>query len=150
MGASSSCVGRVTRGQCNPVWCGKGGCGCLGSWVWGRAPKGGFRQYIPSWGTRCGTAACGGSKVCLCQVPPFAVVGAQTPLQLLQSLPFPFCFWFSWVLRDGSAPSWRAGSQPFSPSFCLFPTHPLLSSSTLPGGRAGGGCPILLMSKVVG
>lgn len=151
VGASSSSVGRVTRGQCSPVWCGKRGYGGLGFLGMGQSTQRqssspmsppGFRQYIPSWTTRCGTAASGGRRVWLCQVPPFTVVGAQTPLQLLQSLPFPFCFWFFWVLwvlRDGSAPSWRAGSQSLSLSFCLSPTYLLLSSSTLPGGRAGSG-----------
>jgi len=78
-----------------------------------------------------------GSEACPCQVPPFTVVEAQTPSQLIQSLPFPFCFWFSWVLRDGSASSWRAGSQPLSPSFCLSPTHSSSPPAPCPGAGLG-------------
>lgn len=114
--------------------------------MWGRAPKGraAAPQACPAAGSTShpGVPGAGpqplGSGVWLCQVPPFMVVGAQTPLQLLQSLPFPFCFWFSWVLRDGSASSWRAGSQPLSPSFCLSPTHSSSPPAPCPGAGPGG------------
>lgn len=148
------CLG-VQRGWYSPAWCGAGGHAVWASWVWGRGPK-----------ARAGSARHGSSSelALLCIVRPvpgcwvrdystwgagtgelglyvpgasFTVVGAQTPSQLLKSLPSPFCFWFSWVLRDGSASSWRAGSQALSPSFCLS-SHPLLfPSSTLLAAASG-------------
>lgn len=83
-------------------------------------------QYLGSWdwGCRCLLHSCRGSNT---------VAASQ-----VSSLPF--CFWFSWVPRDGSASSWRAGSQALSPSFCLS-SHPLLlpSSTLLASPRAGPG-----------
>lgn len=114
------------------------------SWVRGRVPKGraAAPQACPAAGSPsilCGVTA-RASGVGPCQVPPVTVVGAQTPSQLLQSLPFPFCFPFSWVLRDGMRPAGGLAASPsLLPSVSLPPTPP--PSSSLPRGRAGRGSP---------
>lgn len=139
---------RATRSQHDPVWRGEGGHRGLGFLGVGQSTQtqGSSPQAHLAAGSTYHSGVPGvgpqplGSRACPCQVPPFTVIGAQTPSQLLQSLPFPFCFWFFWVLRDGSVSSWRAGSQPLSPSFCLSPTAPPpLQHPAQWRGRAGGG-----------
>lgn len=141
------CVDRAVGGQHSPLWGGKGGRGGVwASWERVRAPKGragcpepARLQAVrpipgcPVWGhSPCqrGWAVPDAS----CHSCRSSDTIAASPVSSLPLLLPVFLGAERW-----EAPSWRAGSQPLSPSFCLSPTHssPLQQPAQGQGGQVG-------------